>query len=91
MNINMIKIPITKRFAIVKRLVNFKWKIYPTSDDEFYCELESFYEYADRKWHSKTFKTIKECDEWAVKKIMEANYVPVPNELGELFDEYKED
>jgi hypothetical protein len=69
------------------------------SDNEFYCELESFYDgyldennrYLDKKWQSKTFKTIKECDEWAIKTIYMEDYLPIPNEFGELFDEYEED
>ena len=85
------KTPITKRFTTAKRVVDFKWKIYPASDNEFYCELQAFYGFANRKWQSETFKTIKECDEWAIKTIMEDDYLPIPNEFGELFDEYEED
>ena len=65
------KTPITKRFTTAKRVVDFKWKIYPTSDNEFYCELQAFYGGVDRKWQSKTYKTIKECDEWAKDKLKE--------------------
>ncbi len=85
------KTPITKRFAIAKKLADFSWHIHRTETGEYYCILESFYDYFRHEWHSGNYMSEIACDNWALSKIQEAGFVPINNEKGKPFDEYKED
>ena len=68
-------LPFQKRTIHAVKELNFDLEILKNDpNNDFYAIMKSFYNGAKHEWHSRCFKTIKECHEWAKDKLREEDW-----------------